>query len=377
MRAPWPLHVATVLTWVVVGVAGAAALARRHEQLADPLWKLRIGLFVLWALGAAGATLGEVAWGDRRRIAFLVLQALSALGLLWSAPQSPAVTLVFPLSGIAPFLLTPRQATVFIGAVTLTLAGIYASAMAPAPAIISTLCALGGFVFGLGAGHLAVSERRARQDLARVHAELLGTQVLLADSAREGERARISRDLHDSLGHHLTALSVNLEVASHLAQGKVAEHVDQAHGLTKLLLADVRQVVSAMHSDQPIDLATALTAMIAGVPSPNIHLVLPSEMNVSSTALAHTVFRCVQEIVTNTVRHAHARNLWIELRHDLGGLVVEAHDDGRGAPTYSPGHGLRGMSERLQQVGGRLVVASHPGRGFEVRAVLPLAEGAR
>jgi signal transduction histidine kinase len=69
--------------------------------------------------------------------------------------------------------------------------------------------------------------------------------------------------------------------------------------------------------------------------------------------------------------------LWIELRHDLGGLVVEAHDDGRGAPTYSPGHGLRGMSERLQQVGGRLVVASHPGRGFEVRAVLPLAEGAR
>ncbi len=115
--------------------------------------------------------------------------------------------------------------------------------------------------------------------------------------------------------------------------------------------------------------------MVAGVPRPRIHLVLPGELRISSTALAHAVFRCVQEIVTNTVRHAEARNLWIELRCDTAGLVVEARDDGRGAPAYSPGHGLRGMGERLQEIGGSLVVASHPGRGFEVRAILPFAEG--
>jgi signal transduction histidine kinase len=55
---------------------------------------------------------------------------------------------------------------------------------------------------------------------------------------------------------------------------------------------------------------------------------------------------------------------------------VEARDDGRGAASYVPGHGLTGMGERLQELGGSLVVASHPGRGFEVRATLPVPEGA-
>jgi signal transduction histidine kinase len=116
--------------------------------------------------------------------------------------------------------------------------------------------------------------------------------------------------------------------------------------------------------------------MVAGVPQPEIHLTLPAGLHIADPALAHAVFRCVQEIVTNTVRHAQARNLWIEVRHAPGGLVVEARDDGRGAPGYAPGHGLTGMGERLRELGGSLVVASHPGHGFEVRATLPIPEGA-
>jgi signal transduction histidine kinase len=374
LRAPWPLHLATAVTWAVVGVAGGVGLVGRPEQLADPVWTLRIFLYASWAVAVAGATLGEITWGDPRRIAFLVLLGASALTLLASAPTSPALSLVFPASGIAPFLLKPRQAVSFVALLTMGVAGVFGSAMAPIPAAISTLCTLGGLIFGLGAGHLAVSERRARVELARVNAELQATLALLADTVREGERTRISRELHDSLGHHLTAMSVTLEVASHLAKGKVAQHVAQAHELAKRLLADVRDTVSAMHGERPVDLGAALTLMIAGIPSPRVHLALPGELRISSTALAHTVFRCVQEIVTNTLRHAEARNLWIELRREPGGLVVEARDDGRGAPAYSPGHGLRGMGERVEEIGGSLVVASHPGRGFEVRAILPLAE---
>lgn len=375
-RAPWPFHLASLLTWAVVGLAAGLTVARRPDQLAEPLWTLRIALYSLWALAYASATWGEIQWNERRRVVSLAVMACSALGVLGTAPQSPAIMLVFPVAGIAPFLLRPRDAVLFVAAITLVLGGVYASAMEPVLAAVQTLCTLGGLIFGLGAGHLAMSERRAREEVARVNAELHATQGLLAQSVREGERVRISRDLHDSLGHHLTALSVNLEVAGHLAEGKVAEHVGQAHSLTKLLLADVREVVDALHEERAIDLGRALTTMIAGVPQPRIHLVVPPELRIADSALAHAVFRCVQEVVTNTVRHANASNLWIDIERGPGGLTVNARDDGRGAPKYTPGFGLTGMGERLGALGGNLVVVSHPGRGFEVRATFPTAEGA-
>jgi signal transduction histidine kinase len=374
LRAPWPLHLATLATWAVVGLPAILLLTGRPEQLAEPVWVLRIALYLGWALAAMGATGGELRWNEPRRVASLAAQSACALGLLATAPQSAALTLIFPVAGEAPFLLPPRRAILLVGLQTLVLGGIYLSAMAPLPALVTVLCALGGEIFGLGAGHLAMSERQARLELAQVHAELQAIQGLLAESVREGERVRISRDLHDTLGHHLAALSVNLEVAGHLAQGKAAEHVGQAHTLAKLLLSDVRTVVEALHHEQAIDLAGALATMAAGVPQPRVHLTLPEDLRISDSALAHAVFRCIQEIITNAVRHAAARNLWIEVAQGPGGLTVAARDDGRGADAYHPGHGLTGMGERLRELGGSLVVASHPGRGFEVRATLPLPQ---
>jgi len=374
-RAPWALQLASLLTWAVVAVPATLLLLRRPDLVGQPVWLARIALYFAWMAGSFGATWGALRWNEPRRVASLVVQSASALGLLWTAPTSPAVMLVFPVSGAAPFLLPLRQAVLLVGVQTSTLAAIYASFMDPVTAVVSSLCTLGGEIFGLGAGHLAVSERRARAELARVHAELQATQGLLSESVREGERTRISRDLHDSLGHHLTALSVSLEVASHLAQEPLAEHVARAQGLTRSLLADVRDAVGALHRERAIDLGSALVTLVAGVSQPKIRLTLARELELADSALAHAVFRCVQELVTNTVRHANARNLSIEVARGPGGLTVTARDDGHGAPAYEPGHGLTGMGERLRELGGSLVVATHPGRGFEVRATLPIPEG--
>jgi len=374
-RAPWPLHVASVVTWAGVGIPAAVLLAQGRAGLSDPVWSVRAVLYLAWLVNCFAATMGDVRWDDRRRTLFLAAQSACALALTWTAPGSSAVTLLFPVAGEAGFLLSWRRAGALIALQTAGLALINVTSMPALPAVVATVCVLGGEVFALGAGHLAGSERRSREELARVNAELQATQGLLAESVREGERIRISRDLHDTLGHHLTALSVNLEVASHLAAGKAAEHVGQAHALAKLLLADVREVVSAMHQDRAIDLRAALDTLVAGIPQPAIHLDVPPDLRLGDTSLVHAVFRCVQEIVTNTVRHAGARNLWIGVRRGPGGLTVEARDDGRGAATYVPGHGLTGMGERLHELGGSLVVASHPGRGFEVRATLPVPGG--
>jgi signal transduction histidine kinase len=82
------------------------------------------------------------------------------------------------------------------------------------------------------------------------------------------------------------------------------------------------------------------------------------------------VLRCVQEIVTNTLRHAGASNLWIHVEQRTGGIVVDTRDDGRGAHQVTAGHGLSGMRARLEELGGFLQIAPAP--SFAVTAQLPI-----
>jgi signal transduction histidine kinase len=86
---------------------------------------------------------------------------------------------------------------------------------------------------------------------------------------------------------------------------------------------------------------------------------------------AHLLLRCVQEIITNTVRHARARNLWIRLSTSQDGIALSARDDGRGVSRVQAGHGLSGMQERLSQLGGKLEVESRKGAGFTLHAWIP------
>jgi signal transduction histidine kinase len=87
---------------------------------------------------------------------------------------------------------------------------------------------------------VARSESNARNELAGINAELRATRELLAESSRIRERSRISDELHDVIGHNLTALNIHLEVAKHLANGKAVEHVQKSQALAKILLQDVR-----------------------------------------------------------------------------------------------------------------------------------------
>jgi signal transduction histidine kinase len=178
--------------------------------------------------------------------------------------------------------------------------------------------------------------------------------------------------LHDLLGHHLTALSLNLEVATHLVEGKAREHVQQAKFLAKLLLTDVREAVSQLRDGAAIDLREALEALIEGVPSLRIHLDMPESLVLSDPLRAQVVLRCAQEVITNAVRHAEADNLWIRLVREVDAVVMYAHDDGRGGDVAAFGNGLRGMRERLAEYGGRLTVGAHAHRGFALDAHLPL-----
>jgi len=108
------------------------------------------------------------------------------------------------------------------------------------------------------------------------------------------------------------------------------------------------------------------------VPSLDIHLDIEEPLSVEDPEHAHVLLRCTQEIITNAVRHARARNLWIQVRRDgEGQVVIQAHDDGVGADGIVVGNGLRGMRERLYQCGGELQIETRRGQGFRLRASVP------
>ncbi len=217
---------------------------------------------------------------------------------------------------------------------------------------------------------LLVEETAARERLAAANAELESARALLARTTRLAERARIARDLHDLLGHHLTALSLNLEVASHLSEGDARRHVETAQSITKLLLGDVRGVVDALRQDPDVDLPAALRNLGDGIPRPRIHIEVAPELAVEDPGAGEVILRCAQEIVTNAVRHARAENVWLEIDRSGADVRIEARDDGCGAQAVRSGNGLLGLRERFEQRGGAFSFATAPGRGFRVTAVL-------
>jgi len=283
-----------------------------------------------------------------------------------------ASALLVVVAGQLPFFVVGRVALAWVAVQTVVLVAVLLPGGSLLSAAVNGLIFATFQLFALGAAHLAVSESRAREELARVNVELTALQALLAESARTGERLRISRELHDSLGHALTALSLQLEVASHVAEGRANEHVAEARDQAKKLMADLRAAVSALREGAALDLRPALAALAGSVSRPRVHLAIPEDIGLHDPARAHALFRCVQEIVTNAVRHARAENLWIGLERDGGVLMLKARDDGAGASELAAGHGLIGMRERLEELGGRLEVETGDAHGFALRVFLPV-----
>ncbi len=307
------------------------------------------------------------------RMLYLSLLTGSALGISIVSQSSLGGILLLIVSILLPWMLTIVPAVAWLIAQNVLLAVTVSQIPEISLSEVSTNAGffLGISLFAFMSSVVVLRQNAARDELRRVNSELRATQSLLAENTRIAERVRIARELHDLVGHHLTALTLNLEVVTHLVDGKVLEHVQQAHSLARLLLADVREVVSDMRQDDMVNLADALHTLIEGVPKPRIHLDLPSQDVMTEPQRAQVLLRCVQEMITNSVRHAQAGNLWIRLSMTRDGLAMSARDDGVGADKVAVGNGLMGMAERLKQLGGKLEIESEPGAGFALHAWLP------
>jgi signal transduction histidine kinase len=330
------LRIGGLAAWLMTGVP--VVLEAPRSLLTFALWAL-----VFLTFGAAFVL------PRKPTLLLLALQATCVITMVLLLCDGFEGSLLVLIAMQLATILTPKKGVSWIALQSLLLFGAIAVHWTPRAAILLTPPYLGFQLlafFTIGALH---REAAARAELARI-----------------AERLRISQELHDALGHHLTALSLNLETAKHQTDGAPRERIETAQSIAKLLLTDVREIVARMKRDE--NLATALREMIGALPSPQVHLAIDERLTVSDPEKAHILLRCAQEIVTNAARHSDARNLWIAIEWVDGRLEIRARDDGRGADGATPGFGLR---ERIERAGGRIELSTTPGSGFSVFATLP------
>ena len=350
------LRYAGLFTWAM---ACLPLLYSWIGQWRDPLPDDAVAHVMPWQGWACYLAFGAGYWwltrglGQRRQALDYILLAittLAAIGLGFYSEPGHGSELLIVAACVLPWLLPLQLGVVWLVGAQLAVVPVFMLGLKfPLfEALMQSMLYAGisGFVFITSL--VALQQSEAREEQRRLNAELRATRALLTESARVNERTRISRELHDLLGHHLTALSLNLEVAGHLSEGRVKEHVQQAHTLARRLLTG----------------------------APDIHRDLQHPLPLGDPERAQVLLRCAQEGITNVVRHAGARNLWLSAHNDGGQVVMQVRDDGAGTESLVPGNGLQGLRERLRQCGGRLEIATGRSEGFRLTMTLPTASSA-
>ncbi|MEZ0471312.1 sensor histidine kinase [Luteimonas salinilitoris] len=303
--------------------------------------------------------------------ALLVLMPLLALLLVWLTPRAGTAQVLLVVWTAALAMAWPLRlaaAAVLLADVAVYLILARQGHFSP---LTVTLMYLGFQAFAALIAHYATSAERTRDALARVNADLLATRALLADSARDGERVRVARELHDVAGHKLTAMTLNLRALGNDPAFAGREELRIAQRMSQELLGDIRGVVQSLRDSCGLDLATALHALAAPLPRPRLHLDIAEDVHVTDPALAETVLRIVQEALTNSARHADADIVHVHLSMREGALQVRVEDDGRLRGALCEGNGLAGMRERVAALGGSLAFAATPHGALRIDASLP------
>lgn len=223
-------------------------------------------------------------------------------------------------------------------------------------------------MFSLLIGHYAVQVENARDDLAVTNAELLATRSLLESTARDRERLRVSRELHDTAGHMLTALKLNLRQLRDRSTPQDRVALDDCLLLSSDLLEDIRALVGNLREHDPLDLRQALTELTRPFPQPRFTIEVAPNLIINDIAVAENLLAVAREMITNVVRHARARHCTIRVQQNEDEVRLTVVDDGIG--TNGPeGFGIKGMRERLQDAHGGLEILPNEPSGTRVSAV--------
>lgn len=362
-----PLVLAGLLAWLAVALS-LRFLTPAHVLLG---WSLLLAYLLAFAVHTM---LDEhLRW---LRTCMLVLEPVLALVLVWldPGPGTAQVLLVIWMTQVATDW-SPRTTVLAALAADIGLYLLMRHHGYSSPLVV-TLLNVGFQAFAALCAHYAYTSEQARNRLVLVNADLLATRALLADGARDAERVRVARELHDVAGHKLTAMTLNLRVLAADPAFATREEVHVSRRLASELLGDIRSVVQALRDTRGLDLATALRALAAPLPRPALRLSLDDDLQVTDPAIAETILRLVQEALTNSARHADADTVCVDLRRDGDAIHIGIEDDGRMRGVLREGNGIAGMRERIDALHGGLTFGATARGAMRIDAWLPAAQGA-
>lgn len=234
--------------------------------------------------------------------------------------------------------------------------------------------------------------KTSRQDLESAHVQLQKYAQEVEELAIARERTRLARDIHDTLGHYLTIMTIQLEtirkVLDHDPARAISE-VEEARRVVAQCMQEVRNALVALRpaSVVPLNLTSALTQLGSEfkivAPSTEITLDLDTPLPYLSAELQHTLYRATQEALTNARKHAHATKILVRLRYDEEILELIIRDNGPGTTDQSTEHiampasgfGLIGLRERIELLGGKLTYGPVEPSGYRVAVRVHVPSG--
>lgn len=385
------------LVFVVVVMSGyIMAYLRASPPLssAELLWLVGLGIiysfigtFIFWVVIASGSV--------KFKILYLVVQFLLGMTILQLARGNGWLA-ILPLVSHSVAFFSPREAVIPCLLILMGISWNTSQMMVGWVPFFQSALIFGSIVLTVAVfTNLAVREARAREDIERLTAQLEQANRELQDYAAKveevtaiKERNRLAREIHDGLGHYLTAMNIQAKVASALIEQnppQARSAIDKIQGMVLAALADVRQSIAALRMDgiSGKHLPEVLIPLItesreAGMAT---EMIVQGEPRPLSPASELTIYRAVQEGLTNVRKHAQASRVEILLEYRPREIFLQVRDNGRGAVLsmddlreVRDSYGLFGLRERTQLLGGEMRIATGPGAGFCLEVILPESE---
>ena len=362
---------AGVFTWAVVFGLSIMVMWDASGRYADIMPEAIVLQLVFFGLMLAVIS-DRICPGPVLGKAFIILMLVVVVVLAWRTPVSFFFVYTIMWISIVPHYFSRRVSFGFLLLTALAWYVIMKVSWGENDVALDVLLFGTFHLFAMLSSLASKTSAEANERAQALNRELMATQHLLAEASKQNERTRIARDLHDLLGHHLTALTINLQVAGRLSEGEAKEKIDQCHGLSKLLLSDVRDAVTTLREESAVNFTETLKLFVNNVPNLKINLDIDPELNIDDVNIAEALLRCVQEAVTNTLRHANAKESWIKVWRENHELRLNIHDDGKAPEKVEPGNGLAGMRERIERLNGKLIVEAL--QHLTINVKIPLAQ---
>lgn len=368
--AGFPLMIAAWVTWMAVWVQVVGQLSARDPALG---WPARIALLAFMAFFML-TVYSERPEHRRQHDLGLFGQAVAIFVLLALGPAGTSGVLLILLAATLTLRFTLRVELALLALINFGLLGIMIGHWGwPFQGALSGWISWLGFqAFTVLMVRYAIRAGRLAEELRVVNAGLLATRSVLDETARDQERLRVSRELHDVAGHKLTALKLNLRrLANDPALAEREELLTSAR-LADELLDELRALVRQLRLGDGLDLEAALRRLAEPLPRPQVEIDISRDARIPRAEQAMALLRAAQESLTNAARHGNASAAWVTLRQRDAGVELTVDDNGKVRWPITAGNGLDGMRERLESLGGRVELSASAQGGLRLAAWLPL-----